>query len=202
MSITTYAELQTAIADFLNRDDLTATIPTFIDLAEANFQRDVDHWRRETSTTTSVNSRYSALPSDFSSLVRLSLQGDHDALSPMSLNEMAKRRAQINNTAGRPTNYALTDGQIEMFPTPGDTYTLEWVYAQTIPRLSDSNTTNWLLDLAPDVYLYGSLVHTAPYLKEDNRAAVWASIYQAALDAVNADGHRGKWSGPLRMRVR
>lgn len=86
MSITTYAELQTAIADFLNRDDLTATIPTFIDLAEANFQRDVDHWRRETSTTTSVNSRYSALPSDFSSLVRLSLQGDHDALSPMSLN--------------------------------------------------------------------------------------------------------------------
>lgn len=115
---------------------------------------------------------------------------------------MAKRRAQINNTAGRPTNYALTDGQIEMFPTPGDTYTLEWVYAQTIPRLSDSNTTNWLLDLAPDVYLYGSLVHTAPYLKEDNRAAVWASIYQAALDAVNADGHRGKWSGPLRMRVR
>lgn len=202
MSITTYAELQSAIADFLNRDDLSSAMPTFIALAEANFERDIEHWRREASTTTSVSSRYSALPSDFSSLVRLSLQGDHDALSPMSLNEMAKRRAQINDTEGRPTHYALTGGEIELFPTPGDTYTLEWVYARTIPPLSDSATTNWLLTLAPDLYLYGSLVHTAPYLKEDNRTAVWASMYQAALDAVNADGQRGKWSGPLRMRVK
>ena len=39
MTITTYATLKTAIADFLNRDDLTSVIPTFIALAEADMQR-------------------------------------------------------------------------------------------------------------------------------------------------------------------
>ena len=43
MAITTYAELQSAVADFLNRDDLTSVIPTFIDLAEAQMQRTIRH---------------------------------------------------------------------------------------------------------------------------------------------------------------
>jgi len=45
MAITTYAELQSAITDFLNRDDLTAVAPTFISMAEANLGRDIRHWR-------------------------------------------------------------------------------------------------------------------------------------------------------------
>ena len=43
MAITTYAELQSAITDFLNRDDLDAKAPTFISLAESNLSRDIRH---------------------------------------------------------------------------------------------------------------------------------------------------------------
>ena len=39
MAITTYAELQTSIADFLNRDDLASVTTSFISLAEADMQR-------------------------------------------------------------------------------------------------------------------------------------------------------------------
>jgi len=39
--ITTYAELQTSIATWLVRDDLTAIIPDFITLAESKFKRDI-----------------------------------------------------------------------------------------------------------------------------------------------------------------
>jgi hypothetical protein len=46
MALTTYAELKTSIADFLNRDDLTSAIPDFITLAEADMQRRVKHWRQ------------------------------------------------------------------------------------------------------------------------------------------------------------
>ena len=35
MSLTNFTELKTEIANFLNRDDLTNVIPTFIRLAEA-----------------------------------------------------------------------------------------------------------------------------------------------------------------------
>ena len=47
MAITTYAELQSSIADFLDRDDLTSVIPTFISLAEADMNRQIRHWRQE-----------------------------------------------------------------------------------------------------------------------------------------------------------
>ena len=36
MALTNFTELKSSIADFLNRDDLTSVIPTFIALAEAH----------------------------------------------------------------------------------------------------------------------------------------------------------------------
>ena len=48
MAITNYTNLQTTIADFLNRDDLSAVIPTFIQLCEANINRNVRHCKMET----------------------------------------------------------------------------------------------------------------------------------------------------------
>lgn len=47
MAITTYTELKSAIADFLNRDDLETVAPTFIALAEADINRRLRHWRME-----------------------------------------------------------------------------------------------------------------------------------------------------------
>ncbi len=41
MSISTYAELQTAVGNWLNRADLTARIPEFIELFEARVKRDL-----------------------------------------------------------------------------------------------------------------------------------------------------------------
>ena len=39
MALTTYNELKTSLADWLNRQDLTSTIPDFISLAEAQIER-------------------------------------------------------------------------------------------------------------------------------------------------------------------
>ena len=70
MAITTYAELQSAITDFLNRDDLTAVAPTFISMAEANLGRDIRHWRQEKRSTAEIDTQYSAIPADFLEAVR------------------------------------------------------------------------------------------------------------------------------------
>ena len=71
MAITNYTNLQTAIADFLNRDDLTSVIPTFIQLAEAQFSRELRHWRQQRRVTTTVDQKYENLPSDFIEAVHL-----------------------------------------------------------------------------------------------------------------------------------
>ena len=71
------------------------------------------------------------------------------------------------------------------------------------PALSDSNASNWLLNYYADAYLYGSLVHSAPYLKDDARATVWAALYQSAIDAINAESERSKFGGSgRRMKIR
>jgi len=41
VAISTYSELKTAVANWINRDDLTTRIPDFIVLAEAQFNREL-----------------------------------------------------------------------------------------------------------------------------------------------------------------
>lgn len=201
MSIATYAELQTAVANFLNRDDLTSIIPTFIDLCEAQLQRDIRHYKMEQRATSTCDTQYTALPGDFLEPIRLHIVGKRKALQPMSLNEMQDERYKAEDAAGAPLFYSLTGAEIEVYPTPDDSYTLEMNYYEKIPALTDANTTNWLLTDAPDIYLYGTLMQSAPYLAHDERLAIWAGLYAQATEALNVASRNAKWGGNLRLRA-
>ena len=199
MSITTYAELKTAIADFLNRDDLTAVIPTFISLAEAQIARDVRHWKQEKRVTTSVDERYENLPNDWLEIKLVALTTGK-MLQTVSMSEMAEMRA-ASGTAATPRYVRLTADQIEFYPTPNAATDISMLYYARIPALSDTDTTNWLLTDAPDVLLYGALVHSAPYLADDARASIWGALYQAGVGKLNLESQKGQTAGPLRMGV-
>ena len=204
MAITTYAELKSSIADFLNRDDLASVTSSFISLAEADMQRRVRHWRMEKRSTAELDTQYSAIPADFVEVIRFHVtSGDTKPLELISQAELLDRKAKSLNTSGAPAYYALTAGEIEVYPAPDATYDVELYYLSRIPALSDSNTSNWLLDHYADAYLYGSLVHSAPYLKDDARIQVWAALYQSAIDAINTESERSKSGGSgLRMKIR
>lgn len=206
MAITNYSNLQTTIADFLNRDDLTAVIPTFIQLAEAQMNREVRHWEMEArvSGQQSGGDQYMQVPADWLETVRLILTGNGTSVVQLiSLSGMADRRAKNEDLSGTPEFYSHVDGQFELYPTPSEDTDFELLYYQKIPSLSGSNTTNWLLEYAPDVYLYGSLLHSAPYLQEDARVAVWAQMYSAAVQNLNNQSERVKNSGTgIRLNIR
>lgn len=200
MALTTYAELQTSIASFLNRDDLTTTIPTFIALAEARIARDLSHWKQEKRVETVFDERFELIPNDM--LEALSLQHeDGGRIMTMAATEMQERRGQTSDTAGKPCAVRLTAGQFELYPTPDASYAVSLLYRGRIPALSDTVTTNWLLDDAPDVLLFGSLVSSAPFLMDDARLTTWASLYQSALDALNAESKTAKSIGTVRMGI-
>jgi len=204
MAITTYTELQSAITDFLNRDDLSSVTPTFISLAETDIQRRVRHWRMEKRSTAELDTQYSAIPADFVEVIRMYItSGDTRLLELISQGELLDRKRKNMNTSGAPRYYAITAGEIEVFPVPDGTYDLELYYISRIPSLSDSNASNWLLEEYQDAYLYGSLVHSAPYLKDDARAQMWSALYQSAVDAINAESERSKFGGSgRRMKIR
>jgi len=204
MSITTYAELKTAITDFLNRDDIDSVASTFVSLAETDMQRRIRHWRMEKRSTAEIDTQYSAIPADFLEVIRFHVtSGDTKPLELISQAELLDRKRKNLNTSGSPSYYAITAGEIEVYPVPDGTYTAELYYYAAIPALSDSNTTNWLLDAYKDAYLYGSLVHSAPYLKEDGRIQTWAALYANAVDAINAESEKSKFGGAgRRLKIR
>ena len=199
MAITTYDELKTAIADTLNRDDLASSVPNFISLAEANMQRKIRHWRQEKRANAVIDSQYSAVPADFLEIIRFYItSGSTKPLELISQGELLERKRRNLNTSGSPSFYALTAGELEVYPVPDGAYDAELYYYSRVPALTSVDTTNWLLDYFPDVYLYGSLVHSAPYLKDDERIRVWAALFQEAIDAINASSEKAKFGGSSR----
>lgn len=205
MALTTYAELQTVIADYLDRTDLTDRIKDFITASEAEMQRRLQHWRMEARTTISADAQFEDVPADFLAPIRLSLDvsGYRKPLQLSSVDGLQDLRGTNNNSADYPTHYAVVGDQFEFWPTPSAATTVDVYYRQEIPALSDANTSNWLLALAPDAYLYGALKHSAPLLQEDGRLATWNSLFDQAIGTINLEGKRGRFGGSgIRMRVK
>jgi hypothetical protein len=207
MAIGTYAELVTAATEWLAREEdatLTARIPDFITLAEAKINRALLHPRMETRATLTVdtndaNPELLDLPTDFQTArsVRLPDVAGRPQLSFMAQSQMADYRYSIDNVSDQPIYFSIIGDQLELAPTPNQDYDVEIVYRANIPALTSLNTTNWLLSLAPDLYLYGTLLESAPYTKNDERLAVWASAVSTVIDQLNLHGARQSFdSGP------
>jgi len=203
MALSNYTELQASIADTLNRDDLTTVIPDFVRLAEAQLNRVVRHWRMEDRVIATVDSQYTALPTNFLEPIRmLKTSGKLEVLENGGALEISKLREAANDTSGIPRIYVILDQSFEVFPKPDSDITLELTYFEEIPQLS-INGTNWLLTYYPDAYLYGSLLHSASYLQEGNRIQEWGALYQSAISAINQDGERAKNGGSgRRIKIR
>jgi len=184
--ITTYAELQTSIANWLIKTNLTATIPEFIQLTEARLRRDI-RARKLQNTTLSVSTENVTLPSDFRSLEALAHDGStyYGPIDIVPADRLPAIKAKYGPT-GPVTHAAILDTIIRFGPAPDATYTLDFSYWRKLDALSDSNTTNWMLDDHPDIYLYGALLESAPFLKDDARVPVWERRFEQALEELHA----------------
>jgi hypothetical protein len=201
MAITTYSELKSSVADWLNRDDLTSVIPDFITLSEAQYNRSIRHRNMIVRSRASIDARYSATPPDWIQTVQLILLTN--PVQPLNFitNEEINKRRAASSAVGRPNSFTHVGTEIAVYPAPDSTYEGELVYYGKIPALSDSNTTNWLLDLSPDIYLYGSLIQATPYLRDDERLPMISSLYQRMIEDMNISNERTSGQTSTQMRV-
>lgn len=186
----TYAGLKTSVADFLNRADLTATIPDYILLAEAQLNRRLRVSDMITSTTLTISTANTALPSDFLGMVSFELPaGSGGPLRYVKPEELRAMRQTAYASTGVPIVWSVAGLKLETAPAPGQAYICTMLYFAQLPALTNSNTSNWLLTKHPDLYLYGALLQSAPYLKDDSRVNVWGGLYEKAIqDLVISDG--------------
>lgn len=204
MALTTYTELKASVADWLNRTDLTTVVPDFISLAEAQIERTLRTRQMIVRATAQIDTEYSALPADFLETKSIKLNTNPVvALTFESIDALDSMKATMYIAPGKPKNFGIVGGQLRVLPVPDSTYTAELIYYAKLTKLSNSVASNWLLAQAPDVYLYGALLQASPYLKDDARITVWASLYQSGLEELQIADDRGATSGgSIMMRAR
>lgn len=200
-TITNYTTLQSTIADYLNRADLTAQIPTFIQLAEADFNTRLRTREMIVRAEAQSSNEYVQLPADWLEAINLHIVDGAQPLRFVTLDEAdyINKQQIFTNVAA----YSLMNGAIELIPPPGADIDIEMIYYGKITPLSAEVATNWLLTKAPDVYLYGSLMHAQPFLMDDQRMPVFAALYNSRIEALNEESMKSTHSGsPLIARAR
>lgn len=220
MSIKTYSELQVSIADWLNRSDLTSVIPDFIELVDARLNRlqltrEVKELFFDDPSTGELpfNSFFpgtgpmSSVPltesmTNLRSLVLFGVQDDDQpqffnpplnapVIQLVSLEQVYASRS-FNPAARMPLLAAVLPDRIVLSPLPDQVYRWQ-ITVEVHEPLSDALPTNTVLTIAPDVYLYGSLVEAAPYLKDDPRVPVWEQRFQQGVAELQQARERTEW---------
>lgn len=217
MALDTYANLQTAVLRHAGRPGdtyLQATLPDLVTLCENRINygsaagqfispalrvRDM-----ESRVTATIDEEFEDLPTDFLEMRNLKLLTtpaiDLVYRSPQQFEAEYPR----NGGTGTPVIYTLIGDQVRFGPAPDtSSYTVEMTYYAKVPALSASLTgTNWLLDKAPAVYLYGTLLELMPFIRSDDRIATWFALFTAGIGSMQGQDERARWSGgSMQMRT-
>jgi hypothetical protein len=169
MSITSYAELQTAITNWLDRTDLSSRIPEFIALFEAKLNRRLRERQQITTGTLTPSAGSATLPSDFLEWKRLTWNGtptrELEYVDPVYFSA-----SYPVTSSDLPTKFTIEGSTVKINTTDATTLTLG--YAQKVPSLAVTDP-NWLLTSHPDGYLFGSLSMAATFTEDAQAGAVF-----------------------------
>ena len=211
MALNTYAALKTAIANWLNRSDLSDEIADdFIKLTEADFNSKLRIRQMEQIDTITIDSETETVPTGFigvRSFYILSSDTKYtlEYITPHNLFEI-----RGGSRTGRPRSYTIeADNETEQFrfgPSPDTTYTGYLSYYKNFESLSSSsaNSSNYILSNHPGIYLYGSLYHASNFIGgiDSDQKQNWLQMYIAAMERCENNDKQDSYGGaPVTQRT-
>lgn len=184
--ITGYASLQTAVADWLAKSNLTTFIPNFIQNWEEKLYRQPKNFGRwmETDLSSVIAASVIALPSDYLGLKYAYVNGSPSTpLDRKSIQQLYGKFPRGMAT-DRPIWIARDAGNFVFGPPPDSTYTIKgiyWAKPVLMRSFAADAAAHWIIVNAPDLALYGALCESAPFLRSDARLPMWKELYGEAL---------------------
>lgn len=197
MSIASYSELKTAIANRIHRDDLTLLIPDFISLGEARIYRDLRIRAMETALSSAISSGVVALPSGYLELKQAYIDGTPIGKLTRKTADWIYHNYPTRSADGKPKFVASDAGNFIFGPYPDSSYTMNGTYYAKLAALSDSNTTNWFTENAPDLLLFASLYEAADHTMDDAAMAKWDSRYERVKEKIQTENDAEEFSGSV-----
>lgn len=193
MSIQTYAELQTAVSNWLHRGDLTSYIPDLITLGEARIMREVRTRDMETAFSDTIASGVIALPTGYLELKNAYVGSSTKIFLKRTSTESIYANYPLRSAEGEPRFIAREGTNFIFGPYPDSDYTIAGVYYKNIGPVSSS--AHALFTNNPDLYLFAALAESEPFLKNDKRVSLWEAKYKNIKDAANGLRDREDFSG-------
>lgn len=186
MSITTYAELQAAVTNWMDRTDLSSRIPEFIVLFEAALNRRLAVRQQMTSTTLTVTAASATLPADYLLWKRVTWQGNPTRelayVTPAFLSAV-----NAAGTSGNPSYFTIEGSTLKVGML--DNTSINFLYAQKVPALA-SNDPNWLLTASPDAYLFGTLAASKTFTTGEEGRGAALSEFKMTVEGIVDDLNR------------
>jgi len=201
-AFTSYANLQTNIADYLARQDLTDKIPMFVSLAEKRLNRDLRLRQTLQQSTYYMDEGFEVpTPADFLEMQDIHLDGN--PIIPLTYQTVSQFYRR-NGSAGQgyPVNYTLVADNFVLAPQPTGSTTCNMTYYKIPKVLSDTNPSNEYLDICPDLLLYASLAESAPFLMDDPRLTTWQALYAEGLASITKSDESSTFPAqPLSIQI-
>ena len=194
MAITTYAELQTAVDNWLHRSNTAARVQEMIVLAEADIRRSVRARDMETTADLTISSQRTSLPTGFVGYRRLYIDGDPVQQLTFMPPENFWRK-WVSSQTGKPTSFTIEEEDVVVGPAPDATYTGKQLYFR-LQALTGSVVPS-LFTNHPDLYLFGTLIQSQHFYGPDSRIAGWSQQYAAIMQSIRHSNIRDRMgTGP------
>ncbi len=210
MSIATYSDLQTAVANLINRTDMTSRIPEWIVGAETRifygsmeqpYQSDPLRIRAmEQSSYATISAQATQLPTSFLQAKRFYLSGDSGGKLTMISAEHFWDKYTVT-TSGTPYEYAIEGENLLVGPTPDSSYTGQMLYYKKFAALSGASDTNWLLTNAPYAYVHGAAIEAFRYVNDPVKMASSHGAFRGIINALHLADKRDRFPGPWRSQA-
>lgn len=214
----TYATWKTTLANLMvvPEDDANflQILPSIIDYAEGRIYRDLDllsEMVTDTSTTLTADTRSVTIPTpsqgsyNVVQQVNLIESSSRSPLTPVSREvlDMFWPSATAPSAASRPVMFAMANATtINVAPSSGASVTVEFIGQVKPTPLSASNTSTYLTQQLPDLFIAASMIFASGYQQNfgsqsDNpaQAQSWEAQYNALLPSAAKDTDRSEFAG-------
>lgn len=181
--ITDYASLKTAVAQYAWRtedSEFEDAIDGMIQMAGARLNRKLPlrAMEAEAVLTGTVGSRSIPLPGDYlvPIALRLTTFGDPTALQPSIAGDMA-----LHDSRGVPTAWCIDGETIALDHLCDQAHSFLFRYRRSYV-LSESMTTNWLIEHHPDIYLAAVCTWGGIFMRDPEETARQNTILEEGIE--------------------
>ena len=202
MSLNSYDDLKTAVANWVDRDDLTSRVSDFITLGESRINKHlrIRQMERRSQMSTIADTEYYWLPPGWLKGRHLKLvnaygsaDADMEYLTPESLDVVNMRK--YGGGAGIPKYYTIVGNEFRFLPKPTAVYTIEVLYYKKLDSLSSTQTSNEVFSDFPDIYLYAGILEASIFLKDAASAKEYGMLLSNAITAAQDSDQQDRHSG-------